>query len=93
MWPAGRGFNRTGRVTAVTDGAGLADGAVGLDDRRRAAGGAALVAGCGRRSSLRRAFVAPVGLQRLSLFADRTLAPATAESRARGAGGGDDSLS
>ena len=82
-------------VTAVTDGAGLAyDGAM-----------SALMIGAARPVVLRpggrlraaiklcdRAFIAPAGLHRLSLFADRTLAPATAESRARGAGGGDDSL-
>ena len=80
-------------MTAVTDGAGLAiDGAM-----------SALMVGQASAVTLRpggrlaraeglcdRAFVAPAAWQRLKLFADRT-APATPESRALGAGGGDDS--
>ena len=82
-------------VTAVTDGDGLAyDGAMSAL-MNGAARPVALRTGGRLRAAVKlfdRAFVDPVGLQRLSLFADRTLAPETAESRARGAGGGDDSL-
>ena len=83
-------------MTAVTDGDGLSyDGAMSAL-MNSAARPVVLRSGGRLRAAVKlfdRAFVAPVGLQRLSLFADRTLAPATAESRARGAGGGDDSLS
>ena len=89
------GFNRDlGRCDRVLPmaPAWLMTGHVGLDDR--AARPVVLRPGGRLRAAVKlcdRAFVAPAGLQR-ELVADRTLAPATAESRARGAGGGDDSL-
>ena len=82
-------------VTAVTDGTALEyDGAMPALMAARTSALTLQPGGGLARPVTRsdRAFLAAAAWRRLNLFADRTLAPATSESRALGAGGGDDSL-